>query len=732
MSHRRANEQVVIVGALPPPPHGVAMMTHHILDSPLRERFRFVHVDTSDARGVDNLGLFDLGNVWLALVHVTRFARAMARRPKLAYVPLSRNRFGFLRDAQFLLLARAFRVPTVIHLHARGFDEFYAGERIAVRALIRASLKGVRSAIVLGESRRHEFDGLVPSDRVHVIPNGIPDILFAPRVSPGSGCTVLHLTTLSRAKGTFDVLEAARRTRRTCPGARFALAGPWLSPEERDEALVFIRDHGLEERVTLTGTVSGEAKTALFADADLMLFPTRYPYEAHPLVVLESMAARIPVVASRLGCIPEMIENGVHGLLVPPDDVNALVAGLETALGDPEWRRSAGNRARERYESAFTLDRFTDELESVWSVPDRLERAPIDAGEALRALEAEIVRSDFRGWDPYDALASPVLARIARTPFARRVGLQVVKRLPLNVRPLLGVRPTVNAKSVALSLAASVVDGDAPERRESLLRHLERLRGEEGWSYPFDVQTRWGYYRSGTPNAIVTSFACHASLDAGIAPHDLELPVGFLRGLGREEGWYAYFNGSDVPIHNASVLAASVLSRVGDNAAAAPAIAFTVERQRPDGSWSYGEAPGLEWVDGFHTAYVLEALHRWAEETGTTEADEAIARGLDLYLRLLVDPDGAARHTLGSRYPVDTHALASGITMLVRLRHRDERALPTAERMLDWALRHMLRADGRFAFQQHRLYRNSIPYVRWSDAHMLLALASYLEAVDER
>jgi hypothetical protein len=289
----------------------------------------------------------------------------------------------------------------------------------------------------------------------------------------------------------------------------------------------------------------------------------------------------------------------------------------------------------------------------------------------------------------------------------------------------------VNAKSVALALAASVVNKDAPERRESLLRRLERLRGTDGWSYPFDVQTRWGYYCSGTPNAIVTSFACHASLDAGFESHDLERPVAFLQGLGREGGWFAYFNGSDVPIHNASMLIASVLSRVGHRASAGPAIAFTLDRQRPDGSWPYGEAQGLEWVDGFHTAYVLEALHRCAEDSGTNEADEVIARGLDLYLRALVDPDGAARHTVGSRYPVDTHALASGITMLVRLRHRDERALPTAERMVDWALRYMRRPDGRFAFQQHRFYRNAIPYTRWSDAHMLLALALYLAPVDQ-
>lgn len=350
------------------------------------------------------------------------------------------------------------------------------------------------------------------------------------------------------------------------------------------------------------------------------------------------------------------------------------------------------------------------------------------------ALTDSFLASGGCGWDPYDALSSRYLRAIARTRFSRRLCIQLVKRSPVNLRGALGVPRQVHTKGLALGLSAvaqfGVEETAIGELHEKLEAASSRSADSRGWGYDFDVQTRWGFYERGRPNAIATAFAANALLDAGASADELGDVVEFIRGLRQPEGWFAYFEGSSVAIHNANLLLAGVLARLGEAEMTRAAVEYSLSSQLPDGSWPYGEAPGLEWVDGFHTAYVLDALHRWAEETGSAGADDAIARGLDLYLRRLVDPDGAARHTLRSRYPVDTHALASGITMLVRLRDRDERALPTAERMLDWALRHMLRRDGRLAFQQHRLYRNSIPYVRWSDAHMLLALATYLETVD--
>jgi hypothetical protein len=195
------------------------------------------------------------------------------------------------------------------------------------------------------------------------------------------------------------------------------------------------------------------------------------------------------------------------------------------------------------------------------------------------------------------------------------------------------------------------------------------------------------------------------------------------------DAFYAYYEGSKAPIHNASLLVASALARHGDQDAALPALRYSLSRQRPDGSWPYGERDDLGWVDGYHTAFVLWSLHRLrAVEAERERTDAALARALDNFLTTLVDADGAVRASPERRYPVDIHSCASSIWALADLHEADPRALETAARILDWTLAHMRRDDGRFAFQKRRRFRASVPYARWSDGHMLLALSEFLAA----
>jgi hypothetical protein len=376
-----------------------------------------------------------------------------------------------------------------------------------------------------------------------------------------------------------------------------------------------------------------------------------------------------------------------------------------------------------------------------------VERAEAEA--AAESLSAALEREDFVGWDPYDALASPALRTVARTPLIRQAAIQGLKALPFNLRPVLGVPRTENPKALALfaSAYARLARFDPSGRFDDLALALAgRLEGRAlevgsgaGWGYPFDVQTRWGYYPCTKPNAVVTSFATHAFMDVEeLAPPGrfsqvissaLEFAGSRLKVERAGDSFYSYYEGSKTPIHNASLLVASMFARRGESVEAIPALRYSLDRQRPDGSWPYGEAPHLGWVDGYHTAFVLWSLGQAAgipEEADRTE--RTLAGGLGFLLENLVNEDGAVRASPESRYPVDIHSCASSIWALSALRKHDPRALEAAGRILTWTLARMRRDDGRFAFQRHRLFRASVPYARWSDGHMLLALAEFLSA----
>jgi glycosyltransferase involved in cell wall biosynthesis len=123
---------------------------------------------------------------------------------------------------------------------------------------------------------------------------------------------------------------------------------------------------GLSSTVTYCGPVYGEQKKQLLASADLFVFPSFHPTESLPLVILEAMSYAVPVVATPDGGIPDMVEEGVTGFLVPKRNAQALADRLEQLIARPELRKAMGSRGRERFLQRFTLERFETDLRGIF------------------------------------------------------------------------------------------------------------------------------------------------------------------------------------------------------------------------------------------------------------------------------------------------------------------------------------------------------------------------------
>lgn len=372
--------RLLVIGPTPPPVHGTSVYTRMLLESEaLREAFDVRHMDISDRRSIQNLGRLDPINVWLGLRHVAELGlRVLRERPDVVYVEVSQNALAYLRDACFIGLARAGGARVVTHLHGGYFAPFYETANPFVRALVRASSRWVDRAWVLGEGLRHHYAGLVPEPRVRVVPNGVPDPL-PPALPAGRGDgdgppTFLYLSQLSLPKGILDLVEAVgvlppeRRP-------RLVMAGAWRSPDDRRRVEARIAALGLEARVEDRGVVTGEAKARAFAEADVFVLPTAYPYEGQPLAILEAMAAGLPVVSTPRGAIPDMVRDGETGVLVPENDPVALAAALGRLLEDPEGRRRMGSAGRRLWEERFTEDRCVRRF--IAEVRDVARAAPV-------------------------------------------------------------------------------------------------------------------------------------------------------------------------------------------------------------------------------------------------------------------------------------------------------------------------------------------------------------------
>jgi hypothetical protein len=366
----------------------------------------------------------------------------------------------------------------------------------------------------------------------------------------------------------------------------------------------------------------------------------------------------------------------------------------------------------------------------------------------------------WRGSDPYDGLNSSrrAVAPLKRRALGRRLLTQAVKRSPVDLRPLLGIPPGASPAALAWVASAYARGGfiepaAAEARLRETLRALNAARcqdyDEPCWGYHFDVQSRVFFYSSRTPNSIATAFAGLALLDAHAALGEAELlaeasRVGdfFLRHVPQQAdqpgAYFGYLPGDRSPIHNSSLLVASLLARLaaagGEDRFAEPAAAAVLHataRQRADGSWPYGERPNLDWVDNFHTGYVLDALRACADAgVAAAAAEAAWRRGLDYYRRELFLADGTPKYYPHKVHPIDAQCVAQGIQTLSIAAPLDPAAGEMAWRVLGFALRRMRRRDGLPLFQRRRFWSNRAVHPRWVAAPLLLALSHLLTDAD--
>lgn len=380
---------------------------------------------------------------------------------------------------------------------------------------------------------------------------------------------------------------------------------------------------------------------------------------------------------------------------------------------------------------------------------------------ALQRLNQWIERENFQGWDPHDALNSALLNRL--TGNNRRVGqvwVQLLKRSPVNIRPLLGIAKGYNPKGMGLFLATywRAFRHDphtAPIERvrffaDWLLSNQSRGYHGSCWGYNFDWPNRGFFARAGTPTIVNTAFIGLAFIDLIALPSpsvdwgDMPLKTAqsacefMLRDLASDypapdERCFSYTPFDRRYVHNASVLGAWLLAEVGvrtDNSeyvkAAVDAARYTARRQQTDGSWLYGEGSQDKWVDNFHTGYVLVALKRIGQLTQTDEFAGMIHQGYHYWQQHFFGADGAPKYYNDHLYPIDTHCVAQAILTFLAFADVDPNARQRAIETAQWGVANLQDARGYFHYQIQPYYRIRIPYIRWTQAWMQRALTELL------
>jgi glycosyltransferase involved in cell wall biosynthesis len=286
----------------------------------------------------------------------------VGRHPAIVHVHAA-SHASFLRKSLVLLVARLAGCKTIFHLHGGGFRTYATEEAGALlRRWIRHTLEASSLVITLSDSWAQFVRACAPRARVAVVPNAVPlPALPAPgRAVPGR---ILFLGRLERSKGVFDLLEAGARIVRETAGPsplRLVFGGEGDVQGLRRRAA----ELGIAERIDVLGWVGPEARDAQLAQASVFCLPSHA--EGLPMSMLEAMAARKAVVATRVGGIPETLRDGDNGLLVPPCDEQALARALARLLGDDALRDRLAGRARATIEQHYSTEVVCGQLSAIY------------------------------------------------------------------------------------------------------------------------------------------------------------------------------------------------------------------------------------------------------------------------------------------------------------------------------------------------------------------------------
>jgi len=330
---------------LPPPAGGIATWTEAIVQNGLPSPWVASIVDSSiTGRTVADHSI----SLPLELIRTNRILTVtlfflIFRRPQIVHVGCSLGSWGVFRDFLTILLSRALFIKSVVHLHG----EYIApvGGVLGKLRLITYRLMFSFAAIivVLDERSRSAVHSTHRSkNKVTKIPNFINCSSINPiQLGVERKFTCILVAALRREKGVDTILEIAE----TQPDINFVLVGD--APDgDIDRIRRLTIDRNLEDRFELTGPLEHDMVLQRLAEANVLLFPSHT--EGFPMAVLEAMAVGLPVLSSFAGAIPEMIENGKGGWIIPHDDAEEYSAAIDRLKSDPELSATMGTFNRKK------------------------------------------------------------------------------------------------------------------------------------------------------------------------------------------------------------------------------------------------------------------------------------------------------------------------------------------------------------------------------------------------
>lgn len=356
--------KILFWAQLPPPLHGASLRNKAIFESKIiRDEFELVYVPFNYSNSIEELGKFAFKKVYIFLkLFIKLIWKSIRKDFDVVYFTYSFRRNGVLRDTLFVILFRIFRIPIIFHFRNKGAKVLSLNN--LMNKLISFSLKR-GFFICLSEIAVKDIEDFIDKENLYIVNNGIQptSLSYKKKENLNDDIKLFFISNLRHEKGVFTLLEVYKELQTKVPRSlSLSIVG-----EEGDisyaELETYITQHKLHN-IKLLGPLYGSSKYEIFNNSDIFIFPSRN--EVFPGVVLEAMQFALPIVATNVGAIPDIIKSQENGIICDVDNVDEIVSGILKLIDDQEFSKKIGDKAQSDFYENYTLKSFEKNMLSTF------------------------------------------------------------------------------------------------------------------------------------------------------------------------------------------------------------------------------------------------------------------------------------------------------------------------------------------------------------------------------
>ncbi|MDD2200125.1 MAG: glycosyltransferase family 4 protein [Bacteroidales bacterium] len=353
--------KVLFIMQLYPPIHGASTVGEQIKNSSIiNDNFdcTFIRISTKSIKGKNNI-LTQIVNYFILYFRIL-YALIREKYDSIYIAPCASG-LAFYKDYFICLLAKCFCKRVIYHFHNKGI----ANNKHLNKYVLKSYFKNIH-VILSSKYLKYDIEPYVKDENVTYIPYGITNkIAVYLRDKPISNTPVIiYFAHLMKEKGALILLEALKTIHEENIDFKCNFVGGSYDINVNHFKLL-IEKYNLKEKVKYLEPKYNEEKDKVLLASDIFAFPTYYSGECFPLGLLEALKFGLPIITTPEGGIPDIVEDGITGFLVPQKDALSLAEKIEILIQNPSLRQQMGEAGRLKYEQEFTLNKFEERLKGI-------------------------------------------------------------------------------------------------------------------------------------------------------------------------------------------------------------------------------------------------------------------------------------------------------------------------------------------------------------------------------